>query len=39
MYLSWQAALLVFLLSLAMCLLSGVLALGKIRKAAPADLF
>jgi len=26
-------------LSLLMCLISGILALGKVRKAAPADLF
>ena len=39
MYLTWELALFVFLLALLMCLISGVLALGKVRKAAPADLF
>ena len=38
-YLPWELALFVFLLSLLMCLISGILALGKVRKAAPADLF
>jgi putative ABC transport system permease protein len=39
MYLTWELALFVFVLSLLMSLISGVLALGKVRKAAPADLF
>jgi putative ABC transport system permease protein len=39
MYLTWELALFVFVLALLMCLISGTLALGKVRKAAPADLF
>jgi putative ABC transport system permease protein len=39
MYVSWDLALHVLIFSLLMCLFSGMMALGKVRKAAPADLF
>jgi putative ABC transport system permease protein len=39
MYLTWELDLFVLLLTLLMCVLSGVMALQKVRKADPADLF
>jgi len=39
MYLTWELDLFVLFLTLLMCLISGVLALQKVRKADPADLF
>jgi putative ABC transport system permease protein len=39
MYLTWQLDLFVLILALIMCLISGILAMGKVRKADPAELF
>jgi len=38
-HMTWELDLFVFFLALLMCLISGVLAMGKVRKADPADLF
>lgn len=39
MYLPWELALFVFFLAILMCIISGILALQKVRKADPAELF
>lgn len=39
LYLTWERAVLVFLLALAMCVLSGILALRKVRRLDPAEVF
>lgn len=39
MFLPWKLALFVFFLSILMCVISGILALQKVRKADPASLF
>ena len=39
LHLTWERAVLVFLLALAMCVLSGILALRKVRRLDPAEVF